>query len=95
MADPSGAGPSLPSNSTLKAAVQSQAADRSLNLRAIRLHPNLATSRRRRESAHRRAAEVLQLGLDQRGELMGTRPCVRVGVAAEEEPAGFCIAGLN
>ena len=36
---------------------------------------------------------MLQLGPDQRGELMGTRPGVRVGVAAEEEPAGFCIAG--
>jgi hypothetical protein len=36
-------------------------------------------------SARRRTAELLQLGLDQRGELIDLRQCVGVGVAAEEE----------
>jgi hypothetical protein len=36
-------------------------------------------------SARRRAAELLQLGLDQRGEFVGVRQRVRVGIAAEEE----------
>jgi hypothetical protein len=35
--------------------------------------------------ARRAAAELMQLGLDQRGELKALRQRVRVGIAAEEE----------
>jgi hypothetical protein len=79
VADLSGAGPSLPSN-TLKTAVQSEAEDRSLNLPSPDCTP---TWLRRVAGVSARTpaqAELLQLGLDQCREPMGIRQCVRVGL---------------